>query len=593
MSTTSNYINKINQEYPLPGQDNDSSGFRNNFKNIKSALTSAESDISSLKLSSVKLTETNNFNNNIIKRAVFQETALAIYDETGSVQSGDITLDYINGSYQKIRVDGGTHVFTVINWPLNSRSGSIILSIITDSISGSYVDFSSTNFTTLGPDPLPVELTANVEQFFELWCDGDSNNLFVRGLGGGNYPSVAQLLSAASIAVSTATSLTIGTNEFSTSTYYSTKIKSGKQVGNIALVPNQIIGRTTNAPVPDVLGNSTATTFPVVSTVGIMTGAKLNFPLSTSTVSFTVTSFTTSTVTVAPAFEVNSFTPGDYITFTNPQFTDQPTVITFKPTATTSTISAPNDLKGQIYANTTTLFVTVGEHSYNTVNKVKISGDNVTMVTQTTATNSTALATTEFVHNILPYGSIIMWNGPTSKVTGVAAQSFGWQLCDGTNGTPDLRNRFVIGASTDRFNSTSGLSYAVTEVANGATQSGGTSDSNVVKHTHTITADSSVNDPGHKHTITDPGHSHNSQYDQRTPGSIDYNGAGSEIGGMGTSYVYPTTTATTAITIAQAYTDIKVNTTILISDAGVDGVGQNLPPYYALCYIMKITGTPR
>lgn len=590
MSTTSNYINKINQEYPLPGQDNDSSGFRNNFKNIKSALTSAEGDISSLKLSSVKLTETNNFNNNIIKRAVFQETALAIYDETGSVQSGNITLDYINGSYQKIRVDGGTHVFTVINWPSNARSGSIILSVITDSISGSYVDFNSTNFTTLGPSPLPLELSANVEQFFELWCDGDSNNLFVRGLGGGNAPSVAQLIAAASIAVSTATSLTISTNEFSTSTYYSTKVKAGKQVGNIALVPNQIIGRTTNVPVPDVLGNSTATTFPVISTVGIMTGAKLNFPSSTSTVAFTVTSFTTSTVTVSPAFEVTAFTPGDYITFTNPQFTDQPTVITFKPTATTSTISAPNDLKGQIYANTTTLFVTVSEHSYNTVNKVKISGDNVTMVTQTTATNtSTSLATTEFVHNILPYGSIIMWNGPTSKVTGVAAQSFGWQLCDGTNGTPDLRNKFVIGASSDRFNSSSGASYAVTEVANGASQSGGTADSNVVKHTHTITADSSVNDPGHTHEITTTA---GAPWDG-VPRGVSHNAGGADGDLDGSTRVTGYDRASVAMAIAQSYTGIKVNTTVLISDAGVDGVGQNLPPYYALCYIMKITGTPR
>lgn len=36
-------------------------------------------------------------------------------------------------------------------------------------------------------------------------------------------------------------------------------------------------------------------------------------------------------------------------------------------------------------------------------------------------------------------------------------------------------------------------------------------------------------------------HTHNSQYDWRTPGSIDGNGAGSEIGGMGAGYTYPTT----------------------------------------------------
>lgn len=48
------------------------------------------------------------------------------------------------------------------------------------------------------------------------------------------------------------------------------------------------------------------------------------------------------------------------------------------------------------------------------------------------------------------------------------------------------------------------------------------------------------------HVLTNaemPVHTHESQYDARTPGSIDYNGSGSEIGGMGTQYTYPTTPA--------------------------------------------------
>ena len=37
-------------------------------------------------------------------------------------------------------------------------------------------------------------------------------------------------------------------------------------------------------------------------------------------------------------------------------------------------------------------------------------------------------------------GFIFYWFGPTEDIP------YGWQLCDGTNGTPDLRDRFIIGA---------------------------------------------------------------------------------------------------------------------------------------------------
>jgi len=135
--------------------------------------------------------------------------------------------------------------------------------------------------------------------------------------------------------------------------------------------------------------------------------------------------------------------------------------------------------------------------------------------------------------NAVPTGGIIMWSGGSIPS--------GWALCDGSNGTPDLRNRFIVGA---------GSSYTGGDV-------GGSKDAVVVSHTH---------------SITDPGHVHNSQYDNRTPGSIDYTGAGSEIGGMGSPYTYPTTAAVTGITI---------------DTNGVSGTNKNLPPYYALAFIMK------
>jgi prepilin-type N-terminal cleavage/methylation domain-containing protein len=42
----------------------------------------------------------------------------------------------------------------------------------------------------------------------------------------------------------------------------------------------------------------------------------------------------------------------------------------------------------------------------------------------------------------LAVGSIIMWSGSIASIPS------GWQLCDGTNGTPDLRGRFILGVSS-------------------------------------------------------------------------------------------------------------------------------------------------
>ena len=45
--------------------------------------------------------------------------------------------------------------------------------------------------------------------------------------------------------------------------------------------------------------------------------------------------------------------------------------------------------------------------------------------------------------NAFPSGGIIIWSGAANAIPS------GWYLCDGNNGTPDLRNRFIIGAGKD------------------------------------------------------------------------------------------------------------------------------------------------
>ena len=47
--------------------------------------------------------------------------------------------------------------------------------------------------------------------------------------------------------------------------------------------------------------------------------------------------------------------------------------------------------------------------------------------------------------HITPIGMITLWHGPANQVPA------GWALCDGQNGTPDLRGRFIVGAGTGDY----------------------------------------------------------------------------------------------------------------------------------------------
>jgi hypothetical protein len=144
------------------------------------------------------------------------------------------------------------------------------------------------------------------------------------------------------------------------------------------------------------------------------------------------------------------------------------------------------------------------------------------------------------VGTTIPTGMISLWYGSIGSVPA------GWYLCDGTNGTPDLRNRFVVGA---------GSTYSVS-------QTGGSADAIVVSHTHTATS-----------PVTDPGHVHSTE----AVVNVALPGAGSSI--------VLTTTGASSGNVNSAVTGITVATTV--ASAGTSGTNANLPPYYALAYVMK------
>jgi hypothetical protein len=186
-----------------------------------------------------------------------------------------------------------------------------------------------------------------------------------------------------------------------------------------------------------------------------------------------------------------------------------------------------------------------------------------TAPTAVAGTNTTQLATTAFAtaaaSAAFPLGGIILWSGS------VAAIPATWQLCNGTNGTPDLRDKFIVGA---------GSAYAV-----GAT--GGSANATLPTHTHTAT--NTITNAAHQHFVVRNGETSNE-------GSLNGSNYIARRGTFGGDYSYDFASSGSEANIgltSSAGGSLGVATAV--STVGASATNANLPPYYALCYIQKIS----
>ena len=176
----------------------------------------------------------------------------------------------------------------------------------------------------------------------------------------------------------------------------------------------------------------------------------------------------------------------------------------------------------------------------------KVGLGNVTNESKATMFSSPTFTGT--VTGAIPSGVITMWYGSIASIPS------GWYLCDGTNGTPNLRDRFVVGAGT---------TYAVDAT-------GGSANATLVSHSHTAT----VTDAGHFHSTGNPDTGGGSYFGVIAATGGNAANRDSLIAGLVNSNTYQTNTKTTGVTVAN-------------STEGSSGTNANLPPYYALAYIMK------
>jgi len=232
-----------------------------------------------------------------------------------------------------------------------------------------------------------------------------------------------------------------------------------------------------------------------------------------------------------------------------------------------------------------------------TATNATLIGSNVATSTATTPSynsNNSSIATTAYVNSVLPQGVILMWSGASTSIP------VGWRICDGNYGTPNLVDRFVVGAGGSyTVGDTGGASNVAIATSNLPAHShslsitantgdaGGHTHTATSSSTSTSTSNSTVNDPGHAHTITVSAGGLGGQ-DSPTRALAGTSSTSTQTTGISVGVSTATTTFTnTTLTPVNNHQHILT----VSGTTGSVGTGANVdirPPYYALCYIMKL-----
>lgn len=192
------------------------------------------------------------------------------------------------------------------------------------------------------------------------------------------------------------------------------------------------------------------------------------------------------------------------------------------------------------------------------------------------------------VNSFVPIGGIIMWSGSVADAEALT----NWAICDGQNGTPDLRDKFVLGVGSSAAGSTANVNDGNTS-SNSMTLSEG----QMPSHNHDL------NDPNHTHGVTDNGHFHyefrsgnagaNQNQGSSNASTTNFPGSGTGPSGKYEGYniwcvgsepnVGRSQTTTTGLSVNSNSTGISIQ---------AKGSGDSIDlrsKYLALCYIIRIT----
>jgi hypothetical protein len=124
--------NNVDGTYPVAGQPNNTQGFRDNFTNIKTNFSYAETEITDLQNKAILksalsgTTLDNNMADNLIYAVKLQDVSYTYVQNTAS--AGSIPIDYSAGQYQLISTTGPISL-SFANWPVSGTAGTVQIAI--------------------------------------------------------------------------------------------------------------------------------------------------------------------------------------------------------------------------------------------------------------------------------------------------------------------------------------------------------------------------------------------------------------------------------------------------------------------------------
>ncbi|MCB8816151.1 hypothetical protein [Desulfosporosinus shakirovi] len=179
----------------------------------------------------------------------------------------------------------------------------------------------------------------------------------------------------------------------------------------------------------------------------------------------------------------------------------------------------------------------------------------------------------------VPTGLISMWSGAIGTIPDT------WTLCDGTNGTPDLRDRFIVGAGSTYAIGNTGGSVAVTLTSE-----------QLPSHSHGIGTLATNSTGNHRHDkgtfVNSTTGAHQHSYDTKIEGTVTKVGTGAYEGAYVEEEARLTKSAGSHTHTLSGYSGYEGTHGHTLSGStasiGSGSTHENRPPYLALAYIMKL-----